>query len=335
VVAIGQGITSTNTDAVVIGRAASAGGTANVTIGGGATGTGANCDRIGNGVTTGANTGVVAIGHGITDTGSNGIIIGRQAAGTGSNTIVIGAISNANTHSGVVAIGQSINLANVDAVVIGRAASAGGTNNVTVGGTSTGTGTNSTRIGYGIITGSNTNVTVIGANIRISKAHQFAKGVYAYPLHYGAESRRIDTNTDTSDATNPSRHSDNTAWIGSTTGVTVLTELLLFGVAGERLTVQENEVIHYTIQMTMKREGSIQTGVAIITGAVVRSGGIGTTSLVGANVVSAAMDNAAGVIPTYVFQANTGGWLECLVNGITGTWHYTANIINITRTRTA
>jgi hypothetical protein len=323
VVAIGQGITTTNTDAVVIGRAASAGGTANVTIGGSATGTGANCVRIGNGVTTSSSTGVVAIGQGITNVAADAVIIGRTARAD-----------------------------DIDCVAIGLSARAGGQANITLGASSNGTGADCIRVGYAIVSGTNTDLVILGNrptiassinlssllgnNVNLTKTRQFAKGAYAYPRHYGAESRRIDTNNSSTDATNPTRHSDNTAWNGSTNGTTL--ELLLFAQTGEYLTVQNNELLHFMVMVSAKKEGATDSRIMIMNGAAVATGGV--ASLIGSGTLATSdFNNSAGAAALTATLGVTSNRITMTVDSTnpasTGVWQWTANIINITRTRTA
>ena len=310
VVAIGQGITTTNVDAVVIGRLATAGGTANVTIGALSTGIGANCVRVGNGVTTGTNTGVVAIGQGITTTNTDAVVIGRAASGGGTGNVVIG----------------------------GGSTSAGGNQSTIIGSSSTGAGAGGVCIVGNNITISNVadSSVTIGSRGTSTKAYQFAKGVYAYPRYYGAESRRIDTNTSTTDATNPSRHSENTAWIGSTNASTL--EMLLFAQTGEYLTVQNNELLHFMVMVSAKLQGATDSRVMIMNGAAVATGGV--ASLIGSGTLATSdFNNSAGAAALTATLGVTSNRITMTVDSTnpasTGVWQWTANIINITRTRTA
>lgn len=310
VVAIGQGITTTNVDAVVIGRLATAGGTANVTIGALSTGIGANCVRVGNGVNTGTNTGVVAIGQGITTTNTDAVVIGRAASGGGTGNVVIG----------------------------GGSTSAGGNQSTIIGSSSTGAGAGGVCIVGNNITISNVadSSVTIGSRGTSTKAYQFAKGVYAYPRYYGAESRRIDTNTSTTDATNPSRHSENTAWIGSTNASTL--EMLLFAQTGEYLTVQNNELLHFMVMVSAKLQGATDSRVMIMNGAAVATGGV--ASLIGSGTLATSdFNNSAGAAALTATLGVTSNRITMTVDSTnpasTGVWQWTANIINITRTRTA
>jgi hypothetical protein len=175
----------------------------------------------------------------------------------------------------------------------------------------------------------------LGNFVRINKPRQFAKGVYSYPRHYGAESRRIDINTSSTDATNPSRHSENTAWVGFTFGTSV--ELLLFAQSGEYLTVQNNELLHFMVMVSAKLQGATDSRVMIMNGAAVASGG--TATLVGQNLIGTSDFSLGTGVHLSATLGVTSNRITMTVDSTSpsapGTWQWTANIINITRTRTA
>jgi hypothetical protein len=302
VVAIGQGITTTNTDAVIIGRAASAGGAANVTIGALSTGTGANTVRIGNTAVTNNATSSVAIGQGVT--------IGTG----GANVVAIGQGVNTGLNTGVVAIGQGITSSNIDAVVIGRAA-VGNQQSISIGALSgSGGGTPSVSIGFNAVS---------------NKSYQFVKGKYGFPKHYGAESRRLGIYSVADDTVVPSRHNDNTAWIGVTANATP--NILNLFDSGELLTLQDNEAMHFDIMITAKRNGSTNTFITRIAGGAVRGAGVGTTSIVGQTTLY-----THGTALTAVVSADTvSGAVQLQVTGVAAqTWEWTC-YVEYQRTRTA
>jgi hypothetical protein len=328
VVAIGQGITTTNTDAVLIGRSAGAsGGTGTNSVA-----VGAFATAKGNGIAIGwsshatqttniaigyganvAGTDSVGIGNTITAGGAANVTIGNSATGTGANCVRIGNSVATGTNTGVVAIGVN---------------SSGLNNSVGIGYLCYATGIESTVIGYNAGT-NQTLSTVIGAGANNTKIRTFVKGVYGYPRHYGAESRRIDTNTSTSDATNPSRHNEDTAWIGSTPDATPKI-LTLFDVAGERLTLQDNEALHFDIMITAKQNTSTNTLVRRIAGGAVRGSGVGTTAIVG----QTTLYTHGTALTTTVSADTTNGAVAIEVTGNVNTWQWTA-LVNYQRTKTA
>lgn len=331
VTAIGQSIivTSGSTDTVIIGRAATGNALGNVTIGALSTGTGANCVRIGNSVTTGTNTGVVAIGQGITTTNTDAVVIGRAASaggaanvtigatstGTGNNCVRIGASITTSIRTGIIALGNNIQVPNHnDNIVIGNSNLIQNSNNVII-------STNTNVIA--------SNSTGIGWNININKTRQFAKGSYAYPLHYGAESRRLDSNNDSTDVTNPSRHAENTSWNVQTADATP-TIMTLFGVAGERLTLQDNEALHFDVYITAKQNGSTNTLIRRIAGGAVRGAGVGSTSIVG----QTQLYTHGTALTTTLTADTTNGAVQLEVTGNASTWQWTA-YVEYQRTRTA
>jgi len=340
VVAIGQNITTTNTDAVVIGRSAGASG-GGVTVGASSSASG---------------TFSVTVGKASTAGGTSSVTVGSGSSGSGANTVRIGNDISTSTNTGVVAIGYGILTANVDAVIIGRAAEGGGTANVTVGGSSTGTGANCVRIGNGIITGVNTNIVAVGNNptgtlsnaallgnnatgnsfttslgfrAQANNTRSIAKGVAAYTRHYGVESRRIDLENSTGDGTVPSRHAENNAWIAQTTNATPKI-LTLFDVAGERLTLQDAEALHFDIMITAKQNGSTNTLIRRIAGGAVRGAGVGTTAIVGQTTIY----THGTALTTTVSADTTNGALQIEVIGNANVWEWTC-YVDYQRTKTA
>jgi hypothetical protein len=181
--------------------------------------------------------------------------------------------------------------------------------------------------------------TMIGYSARNDqeKSRVIGIGAFAYPRHYGAESRRIDANTSLGDTANPSRHSEDTAWIGTTTAATPTTQLTLFGVANEFLTLQNQEIISLEVMIHAKRNGVTDSFSSIIYVSIVRGINAASTTLVSAPIETHRMElgpSAGACVP--VFTANTAvGYLDLNVTGpAEDTWFWTANIIKMTRTRT-
>jgi len=313
---IGYNSSATNTNAIVVGTQSSStssaiiignfitnAGPASVSIGASSvSGTGANCVRIGNGVTTSINTGVVAIGQGITSTNTDAVVIGRSAGGGGIRNITIGANST-GTGAETIRIGRSITtVAAADCIVMGRQS------------------TIASSIDY---------IVILGGFSTTLKARTFNKGFAAYSRHYGAESRRIDTEVSLDDSINPSRHNENTAWIGTTLDATPKI-LTLFDVFNERLTLEDNEALHFDIMITAKQNGSTNTLVRRIAGGAVRGSGVGTTTIVG----QTTLYTHGTALTTTVSADTTNGAVVISVTGNANTWQWTA-LVNYQRTRTA
>lgn len=340
-VAIGRNAALSGTEAVVIGYNAN-GGANSVSIGKTAQGTGINSIRIGSDVNTSTNTGVVAIGQGITTTNMDAVVIGRAASGGGTANVTIGG-SATGTGANCVRIGNGVQTGSSGSIIaIGTSVNATAStisNSVIIGNSTIISGNCSDSIVIGDSAATNTNCNssvIIGQNGRVTKPRQFGKGRNTYPRHYGAESRRIDTNISTTDATNPSRHSDNTAWIGSTNASTL--SMVLFAQSGENLTVQDNELLHFMVMISAKKEGATDSRVMIMNGAAVASGG--TATIVGQGLIGTSdFNNSAGAAALVATIGATSNYITMTVNSTdpasTGVWQWTANIINITRTRTA
>ena len=168
------------------------------------------------------------------------------------------------------------------------------------------------------------------------KLRTIQKGVGTEVKHYGVESRRIDNDIFDSTVIAPDRYSENTAWNGQTTNNTI-TELFLFGVASERLTLQNNEILTATIQVQAKRNATTDSKVELATVSIIRGAGAGTVALVGAGSFTASGSIGTGATVSYTIDADTtNGSLRFQATGnASETWQWTANIITYTRTRTA
>ena len=348
IVKIGHSASANLTDSVVIGNSATGQGGSVVVIGASSIVQGANTVAIGRSINTSTNTGVVAIGQGITSTNTDNVIIGRAASAAGATSIAIGqgataggtnnitiGIGSTGTGSGCIRIGSSITTSSfTDVIAIGRNISPAGLSCIIIGNSGT-AGGETISIGDGITSFTSSSV-AIGFVARTTKSRQFAKGTYAYPRHYGAESRRIDTNQNNADSLNPSRHDEKDAWNGTTTN-NATTELFLFGVSNERLTLQDNEILTATVQVQAKRNATTDCFVDTAFVSIIRGVGAGTVTLVLAPSSVNTGFLGTGATVTYTLDADTtNGSLRFRATGNTGeTWQWTANIITYTRTRTA
>jgi hypothetical protein len=332
IVAIGAAaITTGASDSIAIGTSARATGSSSVSIGSGTTGAGANTVRIGSGTQTGLTARVVAIGQGITAVGADAVIIGR-AAGGGSSDISIGAGSVGAGGSNNIRIGQNINTTtDANLIAIGSSQSGSCQTGIRIGNGAGSAGTAFVQLGnYSRATGAANYYTILGYYGETNaKSHTIVKGNAAYARHYGVETRRLDTTVTGGDPTTLSRHSENTAWIGTTPDATPKI-LTLFDVADERLTLQDNEALHFDIMITAKQNGSTNTLVRRIAGGAVRGSGVGTTTIVGQTTLY-----THGTALTTTVSADTiNGAVQIQVTGNANTWQWTG-LVNYQRTRTA
>lgn len=370
VIAIGQGAIvsgATGTDVILIGRNARTGSGGNqsdtIVIGRDST-TGSQADVLSttdnniiigtNSIIQGSTSGIKTINRNILLGNSITMEITTSGSEAYQNNIIIGNFINVGKQSGnngAVVISNNTNVGNgtASSVVIGSeakgGAGSGSGQNVIIGHQANGSTDGQFSVCIGRLSslgnsggGLQAYNTVIGYQARndFEKSWVMSKGAYAYPRHYGAESRRIDTNTSNSDATSPSRHAENDAWIGTTTDATP-TILTLFGVAAERLTLQDNEMIHYEVMVSAKRNGTTDTYLQKIAGGIVRGGGVGTTVLIGTNNVRYTNTAGTGSTLTYTITADSlnGAAIITVTGNAAETWQWTAYICNYVRTRTA
>jgi len=345
VVAIGQNITQTNTDNVIIGRGASASAANTIAIGVGSTGTGANCIRIGNSINTGGSAGGIVIGAGITAgfSGTDAIMIGRAVKTAGDNSITIGAlIVGSGTNS--IRIGHSANTSvAISTIAIGTSSNAQGDYSSVIGHSSTVSANSAIGIGAGVNIGTNAlgsvaigvgvtidtggaNVVAIGRGASGGNIRGVSIGAFTKTVRNNSVRFRLDNSTSSTDATYPSHSLEFIGLMATTTNSTP-TEMFVGNDGVSKITLQANNQLAFTGSCQAYKSTQDASAKWDFSG-MIRRDGANNTSIVGTTVLTMVQSDGVGSgLILDITADDTTENLKFTARGNTGeTWYWFADV---------
>lgn len=229
-----------------------------------------------------------------------------------SNTAV--GLQARTTGTGNTAVGFNVNASgSTDSTSIGNGATASAQSSTGVGALSNITGTSATGIGNGIVINALLSTGLgRGANSN-SNSYVTLLNSFAYSRRIGAIRWRLDTNTSTTDATNPSYHGEKIGWNGTTTNNTI-TEIFLRGVASNRCVLQAKNVIAFRGQAVAFKSDYTGSARWDITGLIKRDGA-NVTTLVGHTKTKSHSDGTGNTVDLTISADDTNESLRLQVTG--------------------